>query len=40
MNILTSGGSSIKEFISESKPLYENLLERVKKYLDQGTDKK
>lgn len=32
--------SSIKEFISESKPLYENLLESVKKYLEQGTDKK
>ena len=26
--------SAIKEFISESKPLYENLLEHVKKYLE------
>lgn len=30
---------SIREFISESKPLYENLLECAKKYLEQGADK-
>ncbi|ODS31615.1 MAG: hypothetical protein SCARUB_03276 [Candidatus Scalindua rubra] len=32
--------SSIKEFISESKPLYENFLKSVKKYLELRTDKK
>lgn len=32
--------SAIKEFISESKLLYGNLLEGVKKYLEQGTDEK